>query len=1076
MKTATPTTLASLLGDDVRTPFGAKGKSESAASIAASNTPLSSEYRKAADAAAILRDRQKELTTALGFGSDTIEEINARFDLKAKLMDIDADAAKADSKITKGQAEQLKGLARETYEYEKSLRAVKAAKASQQVVDEAKKKNDEITKRDQKEVKDLLDGVVIAHEKGAAAVQKDAEAQAFELSIIGKAGVELNALNDARLYATKLTEYEASGLDKLAASRAADAFVTGEQAKRQRELVALAQKYTKELKGKNPFDIPDAGNLEAVTSGLLAASNQAAALADRLGDSGTELGNLASGGIKLAGILKSVGTLQDVSKSSSATSAQKLSAKTDTIALIVGGVIELASALDVFGTKAKERASELRIAAVEFNRALDDFIISDRTDLQDKLRQNLKSADELSVKAAGTVGFKPAQPNYKRAAEIQADVDKLRADADKIPITNSTSRRFADALRGYAEALQVVADETLANETKLNAAHDKQVARNTEDLEVRRLTAQGRTEEAAARRKALDLQNEQAEADKDLTATGLAYAAALREVIAGETAAAEATRKKADAARILDDDIAFLGLAGQGALSTTVASLSGQFAEIRNAVDGLDLSTQDGIEALRQRGIDLYNAFKSDGVITDGEQEILDAFTRIYIKAVDVFDSLAERVTRSLNKLSDDNEIFGGNQRTQFSRTVDAAKGFNPILDQLLAGVDISKSAGAASFRAQLQSLYTNLLQDGLTDEETVIVGLIKTLLSGLDNAVDETLQESEANAATAIANRAKSRERGNRYNTVNDVEGVPAFVNFLSTLAPAISNLFGEFDVSKVDGITAAKTQLSLLNSTIDSLSDEQIMAQFGLTRDELIDAILALDTSLDGLKTTALSTADAAIALANAQRDFADTVTDDYLRASGNDREADINASKAKTQSKLDKAKEFGSSQDVSDTINKTGDLDLLNINKRYDAQAATAVDRSVSASVSGAASSNATNDFTASGVTAITQTQALRLTDIASSQLAVQQQLYALWSRYFSALPTLTTPALPQGIGGFNNTSTSGNGGINITIQLNGPITGQSASEAANQLADTLGARMDQILGRRVTDASRRTGNLR
>lgn len=829
-------------------------------------------------------------------------------------------------------------------------------------------------------------------------------------------------------------------------------------------------------------------NLLAVALGI--ASQNARALTDNLGESGNALARVADLGVKAANIIKAISVARKAEEAAklsgnAMSSAEKLSNKADWISLVVGGVLEIAGAMDLFGTKAKKRAAEMRKLADEFNSALAAFarglMVNGLVNELSKAREAL--ADEIGklvAKVNAAAGFQEvAGPSNAASIRAQIAVQEAERKRQLAIAQNDKEDQLARMKAGaavagltrYIDNLTAVANQAAEAEARLAAAHDKQVKQNIEDLAVRQLIAQGRDEEADQLQRDLENKRLLAAASNVATQADIDYYRALKQTIEIEDAAREAAKR--DPLKEFQNRAKLFGIAGADYLNGLIEATKKKFGSLTGVLDGLDLSTQSGLDALMERGKALYaQMLENDGFISESEQAILDGLHEIYSTAVDVFDSIAERVQRALSKVDDDNEILGGDAGVRFGRDVNAVKGINAQLDAILGSVDISTSAGAESFRSKLQGLYTSLLDGGLTAEEEIVRDLIKRLLGSLTDAVSES--EQIANDAIEKAND-RRRDRGDRTTAVTDVEGVPAFVNFLTTLPPALANLFGQFNVNNLAGIDAAKAKLVELSASIEGLSDEQIFEQFGMTREQLVSAIYELDSSFDGLKSSALSAAQAQLDLANANREFASSVQDDFLRASGDNQTADINASKERTNNKLAKAKELNASPDVIAQIVKTGELDIININRRYEQQAAAAIESVSRDAVQAVSSAASRSDFVGAGLQGSTSEQVLRLTDYAASQLvelreikfAALQGIALLGAMLSGSLPTRSVPALPQG--GFSGASA----GITLIVNINGPITGMSPEDAAGRFGEASISIINQGLYRAAGIEAARTG---
>mgnify|MGYP002141662560 FL=1 len=871
------------------------------------------------------------------------------------------------------------------------------------------------------------------------------------------------------------------------------------QAKAEALLAEVAGRRRK-LEGSTPVT-PEGPTREAVSesallaAGLVAASNAAAALAENLGESTDEVGRLAAAGLKLANILKAASDAQkalqiisDANKKSdpegkgAVGSLESLGQQKDTIALVVGAVVAVGKALDVFGDKAKQRTAQLQAIAAGFNDALASFAkdtITDTSTVFEQLSTRIQGLADTAYKSFGIKAGTPDGLTNSAAIRAQiADLEKQRdafvAQAKRDQLKGNerganANANEANTLDGLAKRLAELAAQAEKAEAALRAEMAAKLASAKEDLQARRLAATGDQAAADARTLALEQQRELTERQKEFAGTaGLdEYIAELIEVQALELQRAETLRAQAQAQRQLDDELKAFGLSGAEALAATMRSLAEQFPAISDALDGLDLTTQDGLDALKARTRALFESFRADGVISDDEQKILDALFRIYDGAVDVFDSLAERINRALAKVADDNEILGGDARTQLGRTVKAATGLNAALDAILGTVDLSTGAGAEALREQLRSFYASLAADA----DPAIVTLVKQLLGSLANAIDESAQEAEAAIARGVADRARARQDVNRRNAVNDTPEVQAFTDFLSTLAPRLGAMFQEFDVTRLDSIDAAKQRLSALNATVESLSETGALSKFGITRDELLDGILALDSSLDSLKASAIDAAEAALSLANRQRDLTASSEDEFLRASGRDREADLNAARARTAQRLEEARALGVSQATIDQIIQTGELTLQNINRRYDEQQASSTSTTATA-VSAPSVADTRTTAVVSGVTSMNELQAVRMLDVETSQLLVLRGILAAVG---GPLPQLRVPALPAGVGGFTggNTAVSGGTVYNVVVQLPASSAMLITKADLDRFARQLGPSMDQEFRRRANAAASTTG---
>lgn len=795
-------------------------------------------------------------------------------------------------------------------------------------------------------------------------------------------------------------------------------------------------------------------------NGLQTAAQGALALVQALGQSDSKLARLAAAGVSLGGGLKGLGEARSAAAKAAAggdpqSNLTQLLAFAPAAGQIIGGVVAVAGALDLFGTKAKEHARQMRKAAVEFNRALEDFAVTERSSLDQALRDNITKARDLSKQAITSAGFSGGA-DVNSAADLKKNLDALRA------IASAGIPHMSAAAAGLADQMQKLYDTTVANEAALRKLNDARLADATDDLRVRELIAQGHDAEATALRNELQRQRELKAAQQDTSDAGIAYAAALAK-IQDEERAAEASVKR-DPLKEFANKAKLFAITGEQYLNGLVDAYGAKFAELHGLLDGIDASTQSGLDALRKRAQDIA-ATLGEGGITDAEQAVIDGLFEILNTATDVFDSLDKRVSRAFAKLNNDNDVLGGDAATKLARVASASKGFNHALDDILSTMDTSTQAGADDTVRRLRELYATL-----GDADGPIVDIIKSLITGIGDVTNAATDATNKATADAEATRTKAATAraslASRNSAINDETGVAAFATFLTGLEPALAGLFSTFDVSSLSGIDAAKNKLRDIAKQLDGMTDDQIVAQFHATRDELTNSILALDSSLDQLKSTAQDSATAIAAAAAAQQDFTDAVSNDLLRARGNDRQADINASIAKTAARLDSGKALGVSQSVLDSIKEIGAADIAAINQKYDEAQAAAAARTASAGVSGSDSASGSTDartaFVASAVTAITTTQALTITDVLSSALIEQRETKTgvlrlvdiMASLVGGALPALRVPVVPDG---------AGTGGVTNNFNFYGDISGPTPQNIAQQLVQQITPMISATLAR-------------
>ena len=200
---------------------------------------LSDAYKTASKELVNLLEKQRAINAVFAEGEDAIAEVNAQFDLKAKL-------AKIDAEFTGAQAAALRALAVELAASEKKTRELQRAERDRQKsleldkeIAENAKRNAKIQADAEKEVRDALKAKAEERERGARTAARDLELLDREISLVGKSAAEQKKLTDAYLEQDKQLEFIAAGLDAVSAAFAAQQYV-----KRKNELDALTQSTT----------------------------------------------------------------------------------------------------------------------------------------------------------------------------------------------------------------------------------------------------------------------------------------------------------------------------------------------------------------------------------------------------------------------------------------------------------------------------------------------------------------------------------------------------------------------------------------------------------------------------------------------------------------------------------------------------------------------------------------------------------------------------------------------------------------------------------------------------------------
>jgi hypothetical protein len=186
---------------------------------------LTQEYLEASKAMQLELEKQNALNAAFGRTKREIEDINAAYELRAKVMTIT-------SKFTGEEAQRLIGLAtalsqadaaqrRLVEAQEKALEQEKLAKAFNDDAERAR----QMRAKSEKEIADALREKQELRARGAQSTERDLELLQREIDMFGQSGDALRALRNEYMLADKQAEYLASGLDAVSAAIAAQEYV-----------------------------------------------------------------------------------------------------------------------------------------------------------------------------------------------------------------------------------------------------------------------------------------------------------------------------------------------------------------------------------------------------------------------------------------------------------------------------------------------------------------------------------------------------------------------------------------------------------------------------------------------------------------------------------------------------------------------------------------------------------------------------------------------------------------------------------------------------------------------------------
>jgi TP901 family phage tail tape measure protein len=556
---------------------------------------------------------------------------------------------------------------------------------------------------------------------------------------------------------------------------------------------------------------------------------------------------------------------------------------------IVGTAFQVADALDLFGTRAKARAKELAEAARQFNSALQDFAAkaNPQSGASEAIRQLQREAAGLLKQGIESRGgsFTGAAPTSVSAAELRSEAAAITALMASI--TGRAGAELRKLLGGMADDMIRVADALDANE----AAARKVVLANIEDLGVRKLMAAGLTTQANALRERLAADRALETALGDTTEEGKRFYEALKVIQQAEAAAAAEMTRRAQIQQRLTDDNALLGGTTTEKLQRTVTAFGASFSQFAGIFGEFDLSTRAGLEQARNTIRGIYETLAADG-IDDLERPIVEWLKTLYGEvdaALSALPEVLDPIATALEAFSERVKLFGLSFADQLTGLVAI---IGPKLGEFfgaaIAGIEIGTAEGKAELKAILEAQLRGILSDGvITEAERPLFEWLTTILGVVTGAIEKAAEDADA-AAQAVLARLEEQEQIRQAtlrrltgdfqvtSALFDLSQANEFVIGLERFGVQFNRLLGVVDVSSIAGITAARENLKQMRADLLALSDADILARYGLTRDELLSAITDVAGGLDSL-------GDALQSLAAQQNDFITQLSLDLAESFG-------------------------------------------------------------------------------------------------------------------------------------------------------------------------------------------------
>lgn len=488
----------------------------------------------------------------------------------------------------------------------------------------------------------------------------------------------------------------------------------------------------------NPLVIPDDAldRVGKVADSIAQAVSAAQGLASAFGEVGRSVGAVLGQTAQLltnlsraqqAGITTDAdGNKRDVGFTgalSGAAGAAGVAASVTSALGMIGAVVAIGDAFDLFGTKARERARQMREAAIEFNRALDDFALAAGTSLEDALEDNIERAREVAKKGMEAFGLEGTLPDFRSASDITAWIVEFEAALAKWSPKDQQTQAFRD----FLDAMREVGETAAENERILRERNAAELSAETANAQVRLLRSQGLDAEADALQAQLDLDRAIAEAREKYGEAGNDYIALLEQIAANEAALAEerrAAQAAADAAREAEEALRRdrEGRAFDADLGAREAALAG------NDRDAFIIAAQARAQAELDAASDLLNA----GTITaEAFMRLVNVLNGELAEAIADYDAaLAEEARRKQDAADAEAAASAAREASQLAsittRTADALRRLNPEMaakldaDQL-AAERAAELAEAESdvVRARLAELYALEDQAAALDKAT---------------------------------------------------------------------------------------------------------------------------------------------------------------------------------------------------------------------------------------------------------------------------------------------------------------------------------------------------------------------
>ncbi len=728
---------------------------------------------------------------------------------------------------------------------------------------------------------------------------------------------------------------------------------------------------------------------------------------------------------------------------------------------IVGAIATVADALDVFGTKARERARAMQEAAQQFRIALEDFVAQAMPSSQSSaLRQLRQQAGDLAKQAGAAIG----ENNLSFKVDITPESLRLAASfSDELTKMDPKYAALAARLRETADALDG-AEEALRRQLQVHI----------EDQAVLRLQAAGLNEAAELRQRQLALERAQLDLTNARTDADKQYYAALLDTMKAQLEATRIMQAQAKARRELDNDNTFLGGSNADRIQRTLDSLKSLFPALADLDIG-DLTSEGGLTAFKDQILALYAAMRADGLSED-EMPFIEALRQLLdlvVAGIGELPDAVDPIARALEVFGIRVAAFGLTAAEQLDQLLSIFASFDDELGGILSNVDTGSREELDTFVARLREQIAKIIEDGeVSEAEAPLLAALQKLLAAALDGIKEIDDAAEAEVARLARERqervSSARTRLAQELSIFGIEGADAARRRLGNSA-SLSPIFGNISTNWSSSSGIKQTQ-SELQSLFRAIQAGQIpLSQFGdLTEDEVIEAIAALNSDLAKLAATLEDTSKAAAEAAAQELRDSESLRIRQLRASGEDtRIAEFDkAAKEELEAAAERSQQYRDLLAQTLAAERAALLDSLTQESAD----------STAAAESKARERKARNQqATSSQIGGITDATGLTLAGILRSisantarDAAASEALVALLDSFPPRGATMPVPQIPPGL----MRGAMGGGDLEIRIEqltINAPpITLPPGTAITPALAQQFGMQLSQAAARSLAEA--------